>query len=161
MLLFRRTILIILIFSVTSCGFQLRQSILQLEKISNVYIETNDPRSVFYRTLKEELISNKVQLAKSKSEAKSVIDIISDETGRRVLSVSARNIATEYEVFYRLIYSYEDQKQMLINSQELVLTRNYTFNEKYVLGKSQEEEVLIEALASDLVRMTLNQISSK
>ena len=75
--------------------------------------------------------------------------------------MSARNIATEYEVFYRLIYSYEDQKQMLINSQELVLTRNYTFNEKYVLGKSQEEEVLIEALASDLVRMTLNQISSK
>ena len=50
---------------------------------------------------------------------------------------------------------------MLINSQELVLTRNYTFNEKYVLGKSQEEEILIEALASDLVRMILNQISSK
>ena len=161
MLLFRKTILIILIFSVTSCGFQLRQSILKLEKISNVYVETNDTRSVFYRTLKEELISNKVQLAKSKSEAKSVIDIISDETGRRVLSVSARNIATEYEVFYRLIYSFENQKQMLINSRELVLTRNYTFNEKYVLGKSQEEEVLIEALASDLVRMTLNQISSK
>ena len=161
MLLFRKTILIILIFSVTSCGFQLRQSILKLEKISNVYVETNDTRSVFYRTLKEELISNKVQLAKSKSEAKSVIDIISEETGRRVLSVSARNIATEYEVFYRLIYSFENQKQMLINSRELVLTRNYTFNEKYVLGKSQEEEVLIEALASDLVRMTLNQISSK
>ena len=84
MLLFRKTILITLIFSVTSCGFQLRQSILQLEKISNVYIETNDSRSVFYRTLKEELISNKVQLVESRSEAKSVIDIISDETGRRV-----------------------------------------------------------------------------
>ena len=66
MLLFRKTILITLIFSLTSCGFQLRQSILKLEKISNVFIETNDPRSVFYRSLKEELISKKVQLAESK-----------------------------------------------------------------------------------------------
>ena len=33
--------------------------------------------------------------------------------------------------------------------------------ENLVLGKSQEEEVLIEALASDLVRLMLRQISSQ
>ena len=46
-----------------------------------------------------------------------------------------------------------------IEPRELILTRSYTFNEKLVLGKSQEEEVLTEALAENLVRMVLNQIS--
>ena len=83
-----------------------------------------------------------------------------DETGRRVLSVSARNVATEYEVFYRLSYSFLGREKGL-SSENLELTRSYTFNENLVLGKSQEEEVLIEALASDLVRLMLSQISSQ
>ena len=78
-----------------------------------------------------------------------------------VLSVSARNIATEYEVFYRVVYSFGGSEESLIGPQELILTRSYTFNEKLVLGKSQEEEMLIDALANDLVRMVLNQISSQ
>lgn len=104
--------------------------------------------------------SNNIELATSKSIAKNIITIHRDETGRRVLSVSARNVATEYEVFYRLSYSFINEERNS-NAEELELTRSYTFNENLVLGKSQEEEVLIEALASDLVRLMLRQISSQ
>ena len=69
-------------------------------------------------------------------------------------------MATEYEVFYRLSYSFINEERNS-NAEELELTRSYTFNENLVLGKSQEEEVLIEALASDLVRLMLRQISSQ
>ena len=160
MLLYKRTIILYLLILLSSCGFQLRQSAIDIDKLENSFIETNDSRSIFYRKLKAELISNNIELATSKSIAKNTIIIHRDETGRRVLSVSARNVATEYEVFYRLSYSLINEERNS-NAEELELTRSYTFNENLVLGKSQEEEVLIEALASDLVRLMLRQISSQ
>ena len=160
MLLYKRTIILYLLILLSSCGFQLRQSTIDIDKLDNTFIETSDSRSIFYRKLRAELNSNNIELATSKSIAKNTITIHRDETGRRVLSVSARNVATEYEVFYRLSYSFVNEGR---NSsvEEIELTRSYTFNENLVLGKSQEEEVLIEALASDLVRLMLRQISSQ
>ena len=160
MLLYKRIIILCLLFLLSSCGFQLRQSTIDIGKLDNTFIETNDSRSIFYRKLRAELNSNNIELATSKSIAKNIIKIHRDETGRRVLSVSARNVATEYEVFYRLSYSFINE-EINSNAEELELTRSYTFNENLVLGKSQEEEVLIEALASDLVRLMLRQISSQ
>ena len=160
MLLYKRTIILYLLILLSSCGFQLRQSVIDIDKLENSFIETNDSRSIFYRKLRAELNSNNIELATSKSIAKNTITIHRDETGRRVLSVSARNVATEYEVFYRLSYSFINEEGNS-NAEELELTRSYTFNENLVLGKSQEEEVLIEALASDLVRLMLRQISSQ
>ncbi|MEC7860404.1 MAG: LPS assembly lipoprotein LptE [Pseudomonadota bacterium] len=153
--------LIFVLFWVTSCGFELKRAVVLPERMINTYIETIDSRSIFYRKFRNALNSNNIQLVDSKSSATAVLEIIADETGRRVLSVSARNIATEYEVFYRVVYSFGDHEKLLISPQELVLTRSYTFNEKLVLGKSQEEEMLIEALADDLVRMVINQIASQ
>ena len=138
----------------------MRQSAIDIDKLDNTFIETNDSRSIFYRKFRAELNSNNIELATAKSIAKNIITIHRDETGRRVLSVSARNVATEYEVFYRLSYSFVNEEKNS-NATELELTRSYTFNENLVLGKSQEEEVLIEALASDLVRLMLRQISSQ
>ena len=160
MLFYKRTIILCLLILLSSCGFQLRQSTIDIDKLDNTFIETSDSRSIFYRKLRAELNSNNIELATSKSTAKNTITIHRDETGRRVLSVSARNVATEYEVFYRLSYSFVNEGR---NSsvEEIELTRSYTFNENLVLGKSQEEEVLIEALASDLVRLMLRQISSQ
>ena len=160
MLLYKRTIILCLSILLSSCGFQLRQSTIDIDKLDNTFIETNDSRSIFYRKLRAEFNSNNIELATSKFIAKNTITIHRDETGRRVLSVSARNVATEYEVFYRLSYSFVNEERSS-NTEELELTRSYTFNENLVLGKSQEEEILIEALASDLVRLMLRQISSQ
>jgi len=161
MSLFNKIILFFVIFSVNSCGFELKKAAVLPESMINTYIEAINARSIFYRKFRNELISNNIQIVDSRSSATAVLKIIVDETGRRVLSVSARNIATEYEVFYRIVYSFGDNKNLFLAPQDLVLTRSYTFNEKLVLGKSQEEEMLIDALADDLVRMVINQISSQ
>jgi outer membrane lipopolysaccharide assembly protein LptE/RlpB len=129
--------------------------------MNQTYIETNNNRSLFSQQLKKELVSKNVELVSSKADATSILKIFEDETGRRVLSVSARNIATEYEVFYRIVFGLEEDGKLLSPPREIILTRSYTFDERLVLGKSQEEEMLIEALAGDLVRMVLNQLSSK
>ena len=161
MLSYRKIFLMIIISALASCGFQLRQPVLLPVSMNQTYIETNNNRSLFSQQLKKELVSKNVELVSSKADATSILKIFEDETGRRVLSVSARNIATEYEVFYRIVFGLEEDGKLLSPPREIILTRSYTFDERLVLGKSQEEEMLIEALAGDLVRMVLNQLSSK
>jgi len=161
MLLSRNIFLLIILGILNSCGFQLRQPVLLPVSMNQTYIETNNNRSLFSQQLKKELVSKNVELVSSKADATSILKIFEDETGRRVLSVSARNIATEYEVFYRIVFGLEEDGKLLSPPREIILTRSYTFDERQVLGKSQEEEMLIEALAGDLVRMVLNQLSSK
>ncbi len=161
MLLFRYIFLLLVIINFSACGFQLRQSASLPQSMLNTYIETRDNRSIFSQKLKQQLLSNNAKVVDKRTNASAIIKILEDETGRRVLSVSARNIATEYEIFYRIVFSLVENGKNSIEPRELVLTRNYTFNEKLVLGKSQEEEMLTDALAENLVRMVLNQISSR
>ena len=91
----------------------------------------------------------------SRQEAGAVLRILEDTTGQRVLSVSARNTPTEYEVFYAVTFSLEAQGSNLIETESLVVTRSYTYDETRVLGKSAEEQALRESLARDLARQVL------
>ena len=75
MLLYKRTIILFLLILSSSCGFQLRQSAIDIDKLGNTFIETNDSRSIFYRKLRAELNSNNIELAASKSIAKNIITI--------------------------------------------------------------------------------------
>ena len=159
MLLFRYIFLLLIIINLASCGFQLRQSASLPQSMLSTYIQTSDHRSIFSRKLKQQLLSSKAKVEDVRTNATAILKVLEDETGKRVLSVSARNIATEYEIFYRIVFSLEENGMNSIEPRELILTRSYTFNEKLVLGKSQEEEVLTEALAENLVSMVLNQIS--
>jgi outer membrane lipopolysaccharide assembly protein LptE/RlpB len=78
-----------------------------------------------------------------------------------VLSVSARNVPTEYEVYYTVRYSVSAGDATLLQAQDVTETRDYTYDETLVLGKAHEESVLREAIAKDLVRIVLKQIASQ
>jgi outer membrane lipopolysaccharide assembly protein LptE/RlpB len=47
-----------------------------------------------------------------------------------------------------------------MDAQDVTLTRDYTYDTRLVLGKAREEQMLREALAQDLVRIVLKQVSS-
>jgi len=86
--------------------------------------------------------------------------ILYDETDQRVLSVSARNVPTEYEVHYTVEYSLDSGAKNLLESQTLTATRDYTYDSTLVLGKAREQELLREAIVDDLVSIVLKQIST-
>ncbi|MDJ0700839.1 MAG: LPS assembly lipoprotein LptE [Woeseiaceae bacterium] len=128
--------------------------------MSRTYIDTPDRNSLFYRELRLQLQAAGVELVDSPSDASATLSILLDETDQRVLSVSARNVPTEYEVFYTVEYSLGDEQKSLLEPQLLTLTRDYTFDATLVLGKAHEEEMLREALAEDLVRVVLKQLAT-
>jgi LPS-assembly lipoprotein len=144
----------------TGCGFQLQGAFTTPAEMERTYIAAADQRSLFYRQLRAALEASGVQLVDSASDATATMTISMDETDQRVLSVSARNVPTEYEVYYTVEYGLYGAEKSLLEVQMLTLTRDYTYDSTLVLGKAREEELLREAIVDDLVRVVLKQIST-
>ena len=128
--------------------------------MESTYIASNEPYSQFVRSFESELSAAGIELTESPGDATAIFTISFDETSQRVLSVSARNVPTEYEVFYTLEYSLDAGTANLLPQQSLTLTRDYTYDSTLVLGKAREEELLREAIVEDLVRIVMKQIST-
>lgn len=129
-------------------------------EMARTYIETIDRHSLFYRTLRRELDAAGVSVVESPLDATAVFAIESDMTGQRVLSVSARNVPREFEVYYTVFYSLKTDNETLLPTRSQTQTRDYRWDETLVLGKEKEEQVLREAITDDLVRVVLIQLSS-
>ena len=138
------------------CGFQLQGAFTPPPQMERTYIEAANRHSLLYRELRIAMQEAGIQPA----AATATLNLSYDETDQRVLSVSARNVPTEYEVFYTIKYSLYAGQQTLLEMQSLTLTRDYTYDTTLVLGKAREEQMLREALAQDVVRIVLKQISS-
>ena len=149
------------VFVLAGCGFQLQGAVTTPEAMQQTWIDTNDRKSLFYRELRRALLDAGVEIVDSPGAATAVFTIYYDFTDQRVLSVSARNVPTEYEVFYTIQYGLESGEQILIEQQDLTRTRDYTYDPTLVLGKAAEEQVMRESIVDDLVRIVLKQISAQ
>ena len=142
------------------CGFQLQGAFEAPGAMAHTYISTTDRHSLFYRELRRSLLDSGVDIVDDASAATATLSILFDQTDQRVLSVSARNVPTEYEVYYTIRYTLDNGSGALLDPQTLTVTRNYTYDPTLVLGKAREEEQLRESLVDDLVRLVLKQISA-
>jgi LPS-assembly lipoprotein len=145
---------------IAGCGFTLQGSTSTPEAMQRTYIETPDRFSQFYRELRLKLQAAGVEVLDSPADATATLSILYDFTDQRVLSVSARNVPTEFEVFYTVRYVLTRGEEKLLEPQELTLTRDYTYDSTLVLGKAKEEQLMRDAIVDDLVRIVLKQISA-
>lgn len=154
------SIVLLLTLIVTACGFQVRGVSNFPSGMSAVYVDAANRHSSFYTELTTRIRTSDLVLQSDRAAADTIIRVLNDETGQRPVSVSARNAPREYEVYYIVRYSVTLDGEEALAPQQLVLTRNYTWNETQVLGKAREEEVLRRALASDLVGLLVQQVSA-
>jgi len=142
------------------CGFQLQGAVTVPEAMERTYIDAVDPYSLFYTEFSRRLAVAGIDVVDSPDAATAVLSLLSDETGQRVLSVSARNTPTEFEVFYTIEYALVSDGGASLPQQSLTLTRDYIYDETVVLGKAREEDLLRRAIVEDMVRIVLKQIST-
>ncbi len=151
---------ICLLAVLAGCGFHMRGAVTVPERVQRTYIDAIDPYSLFYQEFRSSLAAAGVDVVESPDAASAVFSLLFDETGQRVLSVSARNTPAEFEVFYTIEYALVSEGESLLPQQDLTLTRYYVYDETLVLGKAREEELLRQAIVDDLVRIVLKQVST-
>jgi LPS-assembly lipoprotein len=155
-----KALVVLLLLLAAGCGFSLQGATSTPAAMQRTYIDTPDRFSQFYRELRRNLQAAGVEVLDSPQGATATLSILFDLTDQRVLSVSARNVPTEFEVFYTVRYAITSGGQSLLEAQELTLTRDYTYDSTLVLGKAKEEQLMRDAIVDDLVRIVLKQIST-
>jgi len=154
------TIFLSLALMLTACGFH-RQGVTPMSPVMKVtYVDAKDVRSDFLRGLTRALKAGGTAIAPTRAAASAVLRIERDESGQRVLSVSARNTPTEYEIFYTVTYAVTSGGKEVLPPQTLTLTRDYSFDDEALLAKQHEEGILREALARDLVNLVMRRLAS-
>jgi len=143
-----------------ACGFHLQGRAPLPDPVRTPYLEVPDRQSDFVQSLRRALLSNGAHLAHEKGQSSAVVSIVRDNVTRRVVSVSATNQPNQYEVTYTVGFSVTAGDKELLPQQELSATRIYTFDERLLLAKGHEDDVLRADMARDLADMVMRRLSS-
>lgn len=141
----------------SACGFHPHgASSLPLE-LRQVYLEGGTP--ALREQIKQQLNQSNSQFASSRENASMVIKLFDEQFQRRVLSLSARGKANEYELLYRVEYELATPKDaILLARQPLEVRRDYYNDQQAILARDNEETVLRNEMAQQAIRTMLSQV---
>lgn len=150
----------LLSLAASACGFHLQGVSRLPNTLDRPHVDTPDRYTDFYQSLTEALEVSGSRPVPASTQATAVIEVLRDESGQRVLAVSAENRPTEYEVFYTVEYRVRAGDRELLPNQRLTLTREYSFDERALLARQQEQELLRAALARDLAGLVMRRLAA-
>lgn len=140
------------------CGFHLRG---QVElPYRSVYVEGG--QGGLTTALQAALRQGKAdRLAPSAAKAESVIQILSEQNSKLILSLSGIGKAREYQLQYRVSYRLiTPQGKQILAPANILLVRDMTYSDAQVLAKGEEEQLLYRDMHKDAARQVLRRISS-
>jgi LPS-assembly lipoprotein len=146
--------------ALSACGFHLQGRQPLPAEFAYTFIDTRDEQTDFVQDLRKALIAANVNVIRTRGSSGATISVHDDELTERILSVSARNIPTEYEMTYKVVFSVSSGGQTLIDKEEISATRDISFDEAQLLAKEREQEILREALARDLVALVMRRLAA-
>ncbi len=126
--------------------------------IQRPYIEAPDQQSDFVQSLRRQMLISGVHPVDSLSQATAVVHI-RETVVPRVLSVSAQNRPTEYQVTYTITFSVTAGGRQLLAPQQVSSMRSYSFDESLLLAKEHEEAILQQAMGEDLADIVMRRLS--
>lgn len=147
--------------TLSACGFHLQGREPLAPTLRRVYIAAADSQSDFTEALRASLRASGAEIVSDEKAAGTVLHIATDELTQKVLAVSSRNLPREYELTYHVIVSAAAGERVLMDRQELALSRNFTFDEREVLAKEHEREQLRAELARELAATLLQRLRAQ
>lgn len=143
----------------SACGFHLEGRVPLPQPIRQPYIQAPDQQSDFVQSLRRQMLISGAQPVDLPEHATAVVHILDDAVTRRVLSVSAQNRPTEYQVTYTVRFSVTAGGRVLLPPQQVAAERSYSFDESLLLAKEHEEAILRQAMGHDLADIVMRQLS--
>ena len=155
------TRILLLSLTLTACGFHLRGSDLKdvSFSFSSLYIKSTG-ETQFVADLRKALVSRKVQLATSSDQAELILEIVSEETSKQILSLSGSGRVQEYQLFYRVsLRAYDNELANWLPPDQISLSRILVYDDAQILAKQQEESLLYKDMRTDAVGQTMRRLS--
>ncbi len=156
----RAAALMIAAVMVSACGFHLQGRVPLPTALSTTRVVAQDDQTDFVQGLRRALITSGGKLTEQGEKATGTVRIHKDEVTRKIISVSANNLPREYEVTYTVEFSVDGTAGELLPSQKVSVTRDYSFDETKLLAKENEQALLREGMARDLVAIVMRRLSA-
>jgi LPS-assembly lipoprotein len=156
-----RLVILAATLSLTACGFHLRGSVLKDVTFSFKTLYLKAPgETLFVADLRHALKANNIALAASADQADLVLEVVSEEPMKQILSLSGSGRVQEYQLSYRVsLRAYDNKLTDWLPADEISLSRILPYDDAQVLAKQQEEEMLFKDMRSDAVGQAIRRLN--
>ena len=156
-----RAFALFLLVALAGCGFHLQGRQGLPSSLARVTIEADERQSEFVASLRDALAGAGAKLEPQAGEGVARVRVLRARVTDRVLPVSSRNIPTDYELTHdvRVVVDGPDGRELL-PQEDFTLTRVYSFDERKLLAKEREKDLLLAALARDMASVVLRRRGS-
>src|SRR5512134_530774 len=141
------------------CGFQLRGT--AALPFNSMYVQAAST-SVFAIQLKRAVVSGSgARITERPEQAEVILQILSELQEKQILSLSGGGRVSEYQLRYRVSFRLTDSKNREhIPMSEILLRRDYTYNDSQVLATESEEALLYRDMRSDAVSQLVRRLQA-
>jgi len=151
----KKLIALLMLLIISSCGFHMRG----MTEISFKTISLEGKELSFTKNLKKVLNSNKVAIVSSTENPELRVELLSEESEKRILSLSGQGLVREFEIFYRVRYRVKTIDSEIWGQENIIETRkDFTYSDSNLIGKEEEERQLNEAMRNEAITNLFNQI---
>ncbi len=151
----KKLIALLMLLIISSCGFHMRG----MTEISFKTISLEGKELSFTKNLKKVLNSNKVAIVSSTENPELRVELLSEESEKRILSLSGQGLVREFEIFYRVRYRIKTIDSEIWSQENIIETRkDFTYSDSNLIGKEEEERQLNEAMRNEAITNLFNQI---
>ena len=156
------SVLCVLVMSlVSACGYHLRGNIELSDRLDGIYIQVDNKHAVMLGRLKNMLQQQGVQVVAKKDEARMVFHLLTDKVDKTTPVLNQSGKALEYELHYRISFSVSNiAGETLLETQHLVVNREYLFDAQSIMAKQDEERHLISAMQDEILYLILLRLQS-
>lgn len=148
--------------SLAGCGFALRKP--PQFPFSSLYLQLPPGSSLgpeIARALRFNPQLRVLTAANDRASADVILDIASEQREKVVVAYNAAGQAREFDLRLRLRFRLSTpQGRELIESSELLLTREIGFVETAVLAKEEEEALLFRDMRNDMVQQLMRRLAA-
>lgn len=150
-----RLYILICAVALTACGFQMRgMADLAFE---NLYIQ-GGPLSIS-KDLKKSLATNGVKVVSNPEQAELMLELMSEASEKRILSLSGRGLVREFELFYRVHFRLREPSSEVWGEMQTVEgRRDFSYDDSQLLAKQSEEVRLYDDMRADAVREIMRRL---
>ncbi len=140
-----------------SCGFHLRG----VSDISFRSIFIQGSTLVISQNLNKSLTINGVNLFKSADGAELLLEMVGEESEKRILSLAGTGTVNEFELYYRVHYRTKLAGADLWSPVQTVeARRDFTYSDANLLAKQGEEKRLNDNMQQDVISNLTRRLSA-
>ncbi len=152
----RYLLTLILLVSLTACGFHLRGSVQLPPELAEIALQDASPATDILPELRRALKNENIRLSET---APLVLQLKSEQYGKRVLSVDSSGRAQEYGLSYTVRFSMQGENDAVwLMEQTVTESRDLRFDANAVLGSASEETLLKTEMRRDAVLQLLRRL---